>query len=74
LIEQYKGKDSKELASKLEETMIIASALNRMVLRSDLTPELRTEWQAIHKDMNSLASVFGYPVLPNVIVAVTSSN
>jgi hypothetical protein len=70
MLEEYNEKDEKEFSEELQNTLVIAAALNRMVLRSGLTEDVNTEWQSIRKDLNTLATVFGHAVLPDTIVSV----
>lgn len=70
MLEEYNEKDEKEFSEELQNTLVIAAALNRMVLRSDLTEDVNTEWESLRKDLNTLATVFGHAVLPDTIVSV----
>jgi hypothetical protein len=71
MLEEYKENDSREFSQELENTLILAAATNRMMLRSDMPADVRTEWESIRKDLNTVAGVFGYAALPDMIVHVS---
>jgi hypothetical protein len=73
MLEEYNENDPKEFAQELQNTMVVASAMNRMVLQSDLTPEANTEWKLLRDDLNILARTFGHAVLPDEVVTVSQS-
>lgn len=71
MLEEYSENDPKEFDEELQNTMVVASAMNRMVLRSDLTPEASTEWKSLRDDLNILAKTFGHAVLPDEVVTLS---
>lgn len=73
MAEEYKEKDFRDFANELQNTLAIASAINRMMLRSDLSPEANAEWASVRNDLNTLATAFGHAVLPNAVVHVRSA-
>jgi len=73
MLEEYTEKDNQEFTQELQNTMVVASAINRMVLRSDLTPDVNTEWKSIRDALNILAKTFGHAVLADQVVSVSQS-
>jgi hypothetical protein len=70
MAEDYKERDSDEFVEHLENAMILATGVNRAMLRHDLGPMADAQWKAVRDDVNTVATVFRRPVLPNV-TAVT---
>lgn len=70
MLENFKEKDTKEFQEEIQNTMVVAEVINRMMLRSDLSQTAHLEWEQVRKDLNTVAGALGYPVLPNVIMQV----
>ena len=62
--------DAKEFQEELENTLMISAAMNRLVLRSTMTPDTSAEWTNVRQQLNTLASTFGYPLLPDTVASV----
>jgi hypothetical protein len=74
LADEYRKMDAKGFSDALHNTFVIAAALNRVVLRSQLTPEVTAEWNSIRDELNTLAKVFGHAMLPGAIVSVKTKS
>jgi hypothetical protein len=70
MLEQFREKDTRDFVNELQNTLMMASAINRIMLRSDLSADTHTEWAAIRNDLNTLATTFRRPVLPNTVAHV----
>jgi hypothetical protein len=70
MLEQFKEKDTRDFVNELQNTLMMASAINRIMLRSDLSADAHTEWTAIRNDLNTLATTFARPVLPDTVAHV----
>lgn len=70
MMEQFKDKDYKDFAHRLEETLVVADVINRMMIRSELFKDAELQWKELREDLNKAAVVFGHPVLPNMVVSV----
>jgi hypothetical protein len=64
MLEEYKDKDARDFEFKLEESMMLAAGLNRAFETNAANAAPVLEWQELRNDLNTLASRFGYPVLP----------
>jgi hypothetical protein len=67
MLEEYKENDPREFQERIERTLMVAEALNRLMLRSDLRPESNAEWKTVRGQLNTVASAFGYPVISDLI-------
>lgn len=75
MLEQFKEKDHKDFANELQNSLMIGAAINRIMLRSDLSEDAHREWTSVRNNLNTLATAFGNSVLPNAVVNVrTASN
>ena len=75
MLEQFKEKDHKDFVNELQNSLMIGAAINRVMLRSDLSEEAHREWTSVRDNLNTLATAFGHSVLPNAVVQVrTASN
>jgi hypothetical protein len=63
MLEEYKENDPKEFQKELERTLMVAEAINRVMLRSDLFADAELEWRNLRNHLNVIASGFGYPAL-----------
>ena len=63
MLEEWKEEDATEFQEELERTMMVAEAINRIMLRSDLFAASETEWRNVRGHLNLIAGAFGYPVL-----------
>jgi hypothetical protein len=66
--EEFSEKDYEKSRQKLEASLMIASGLNRLMLRSYVGDKARGSWEALRADLNALAVAFELPVLPNILV------
>ena len=67
MLEEYKENDAHEFQKELERTLMVAEAINRIVLRSDLFADAEVEWRNVRNQLNLIAGGFEYPVLTNLI-------
>lgn len=75
MLEQFKEKDHKDFTNELQNSLMIGAAINRIMLRSDLSEDAHREWTSVRNNLNTLATAFGHSVLPNAVVNVrTASN
>jgi hypothetical protein len=63
MVENFKEQDPKEFQERMQNTMVAADIVNRIMLRSELSKAAHLEWEQVRKDLNSIATVMGYPVL-----------
>ena len=69
MLHEYKDNDPKEFQEKLERTLMVAEAINRLMLRSGLDPETEVEWKTVRGQLNTVAGAFGYPLITDLINA-----
>ena len=69
MLEEFKENDPNEFQKELERTLMVAEAMNRILLRSDLFADAELEWRNVRQQLNVIAGGFGYPVLGNLIKA-----
>ena len=69
MLEEFKENDPAEFQKELERTMMVAEAINRIVLRSDLFADAELEWRNVRNHLNVVAGGFQYPVVTNLISA-----
>ena len=67
MLKDYSHNDASRFQNRLETTLMVGEALNRLVLRSDLGKDTNSEWRVVHDDLNTIARSFGYPVLTDPI-------
>jgi hypothetical protein len=67
MLEEWKEDDAKEFQEELERTLMVAEAINRIMLRSDFSADSETEWANVRTHLNMIAGAFGYPVFGNTI-------
>jgi len=69
MLEEFKENDPKEFQQELERTLMVAEAINRIVLRSDLFADAELEWRTVRNQLNVIAGGFGYPAMTNLIAS-----
>jgi hypothetical protein len=69
MLDEWKARDTKKFQEHLERTLMVAEAMNRLMLRSSLSPDAEVEWKTVHTQLNTVARAFGYPVLTDLIHA-----
>jgi hypothetical protein len=74
MLDEYKGRDAREFQQEFEQALVIAAGMNRMILASTLSDTPAAEWKVVRNHLNTLAGVFGYPVLPETLERVTVSS
>ncbi|HEX6881628.1 MAG TPA: hypothetical protein VF135_14755 [Terriglobales bacterium] len=67
MLKEYKKNDAKEFNQKLQDTLVVAAAINRIMLRSDFDADTHSDWRMIRSDLNAIANAFGQPVLPETL-------
>jgi hypothetical protein len=68
--ENFKEKDTGEFQEEIQNTLVVADVINRLMVRSDLAKTAHLEWDQVRKDLNTIAGTLGYPVLPDTVVQV----
>jgi hypothetical protein len=68
MLEEWKENDPKEFQEELERTLMVAEAINRIMLRSDLFADTESEWNYVRTHLNMIAGAFGYPVLSGKLI------
>jgi hypothetical protein len=68
MAEDFKENDAQEYINHFENSMIVASAINRAMLRKDFASHAETDWRALREDLNHIATQMHRPVLPNITV------
>jgi hypothetical protein len=68
MVEDFKENDTREFIDHFENSMIVASAINRTMLRKDFAATAEPEWRGFREDLNHIATQLHRPVLPNITV------
>jgi len=68
LKEEYNEKDFEKARRKLESALMIASGINRFMLRNYFSEDARRSWEILRDDLNVLAVAYNLPVLSNLVV------
>ena len=68
MVEDFKENDTREFVDHFENSMIVASAINRTMLRKDFATHAESEWRGLRDDLNHIATQLRRPVLPNLTV------
>jgi hypothetical protein len=68
MADSYKSNDSTRYVSHFENAMIVASAINRTMLRKDFAANAEGDWRMLRDDLNHIAMQLRRPVLPNITV------
>ena len=74
MLEQFKERDHRDFSNELANALMIGAAINRVMVRSDLSEEAHREWSSVRNDLNTLATAFGHSVLPNAVVRVRTAS
>jgi hypothetical protein len=74
VLDEYKEKDAREFQQEFEQALVIAAGMNRMILSSALSQTPAAEWKVVRNHLNTLAGVFGYPVLAETLQPPTVSS
>jgi hypothetical protein len=69
MLEEFNEKDPKGFQEELERTLMVAEAMNRIMLRSDLFADAEAEWKTVRGQLNTVAGAFSYPVITDLITA-----
>jgi hypothetical protein len=72
LKEEYNDKNFGKARANLEEAMLVAASINRLMLREPFVSEAQRAWGVLRDDLNVLATAAGIPALPNLFITVTS--
>jgi hypothetical protein len=73
MAEDFSEKDGPQFNAHFENSMMLATAVNRAMLRRDFGSTAEAEWNALRSDLNTIAMLLNRPVLPNLTV-VTITN
>jgi cytochrome c556 len=68
MAEDFKENDHRQFIDHFENAMIVASAINRSMLRKDFAAAAESEWSAMRSDLNHIAKQLHRPVLPNMTI------
>ncbi|HXS93953.1 MAG TPA: BON domain-containing protein [Candidatus Limnocylindrales bacterium] len=69
----YKDGHYQDARSDLDRAMLLASPINRFMLRNSFSPEASRAWMNLKGDLNVMAVGFGVPPLPDLLPASLSS-
>jgi hypothetical protein len=69
LLDEYRHNDAPEFQFRLEESLMLAAGLNRVLLVTVTSPAPFVEWTELRGRLNILAGRFGYPVVPQRLTA-----
>lgn len=70
MAEDFNERDTNEFVDHFENAMIVATGINRAMLRREFSPLAEAEWRTLRQDLNQIAMQLRRPVLPNITVAV----
>jgi hyperosmotically inducible protein len=65
----YKHGHYSEARANLDTAMLLASPINRFMLRNYFSPEALRAWNNLKDDLNVIALGYGVPPLPNLVTA-----
>lgn len=65
LKEEYNEKDFAKARNKLEEAMLVAESINRLMFREPFASEAQRAWSVLRDDLNVLAGAAGIPAIPD---------
>ena len=68
MVEDFKENDTREYIEHFENSMLVASAINRAMLRKDFAAHAEGAWRGLREDLNHIAGQMHRPVLPNITV------
>lgn len=68
MVEDFKENDTREYIEHFENSMSVASAINRAMLRKDFAAHAERAWRGLREDLNHIAGQMHRPVLPNITV------
>jgi hypothetical protein len=68
MVEDFKENDTREYIEHFENSMMVASAINRAMLRKDFASNAEGAWRGLREDLNHIAGQMHRPVLPNITV------
>lgn len=68
MVEDFKENDTREYIDHFENSMLVASAINRAMLRKDFASHAEATWRGLREDLNHIASEMHRPLLPNITV------
>jgi hypothetical protein len=68
MAEDFSERDSAEFNEHFENSMMMATAVNRAMLRHEFAASAEVEWRSLRSDLNSIAMMLKRPVLPNLTV------
>jgi hypothetical protein len=66
---EFANRNSDRFFEHLENSMIAATGINRLMLRQDFAKKAEKEWKMFRGDLNYVAARFHRPGLPNIVVA-----
>lgn len=67
LVEDLKDNKARPFRQNLQDTFVVAAAMNRIMLGNQFSSTLKAQWSEIRNDLNRVARVYGQPVLPDRI-------
>jgi hypothetical protein len=71
MLDKFKAKSATDTREKLEQTLLLAEGVNRMILSSATSSTPVAEWNLVRQQLNTLARAFGYPILSDQVSRVT---
>jgi hypothetical protein len=73
MAEDFSEKDSAQFNAHFENSMLLATAVNRAMLRREFSSSAESEWNSLRGDLNTIALMMNRAVLPNLTI-VTFTN
>ncbi len=67
LVEDFKDNKARPFRQNLQDTFVVAAAMNRIMLGNQFSSTLKAQWSEIRNDLNRVARVYGQPLLPDRI-------
>ncbi len=60
----FRNNDMRKFHINLEDTFVLAAAMNRTMAETQFSPMLQAEWNSLRTNLNTLAIANGFPPLP----------
>jgi|GEM_PF-4351118 len=60
----YRDNDMRKFRINLQDTFVLAAAMNRTMAETEFSPMLEAEWDSLRRNLNTLAAANGFPPLP----------
>ncbi len=64
LVKDFEDNKPRSFRQDLQDTFVVAAAMNRIMVEDQLSGNLKAQWSDIRNDLNRVARVYGQPLLP----------